>query len=129
MSTTSPAASRTSEFFRLLDAKDAAEMQARASDDVQAADELTRRWLRGREGLEAYLRDNLPHLTDIHSTIDDVAVRAWGDIEVVTCLLHQSYVFDGRRSEVEAPTTMIWHRHGDAWKLVLFHSIPLSTAP
>ncbi len=44
-------------------------------------------------------------------------------------MLHQSYVFDGTPVQIVAPTTMIWHRQGDAWKLVPFHSIPLATAP
>jgi hypothetical protein len=129
MSATGPAVSRTSEFLRLLDAKDAAGMRARTSDDVQSADELTRRWLRGRSALEAYLSDNLPHLTDIRSTIDHVGVRAWGDIQVEICMLHQSYIFDGARVQIVAPTSAIWHRQGDAWKLVPLHSIALSTAP
>ncbi len=79
---------------RLLDAKDEAALPARTTDGLQSADEITRRWLRGRSALRAYLRDNLPHLTDLHSTIDDVAVRPWGDIDgrdlrATTELLHR----------------------------------------
>jgi ketosteroid isomerase-like protein len=110
MATESSTATRTSEFFRLLDAKDVAALRATFADDPQGTDEMTRGWLRGRPALEAYFTDNLPHMTDIHSTLDDVAVRAWGDVEV-------------------APTTLLWRREGDAWKLALVHSIPLSTAP
>ena len=126
MSTNQSAAGRTGEFFRLLDAKDEAALLALWSDDPQGVDEINRGWMRGRPAMEAYLRDNLPHLTEIHSRIDDVAERAYGDIEVTTCMLHQSYVFDGTAIVIEAPTTVIWHREGVTWKVVLLHSIPLS---
>jgi hypothetical protein len=118
---------RTAEFLRLLDAKDEAGMRAVWADDAQGTDEITRGWMRGRPAVEAYFHDNLPRMTDIHSTIDDVDVRAWGDVEIETCMLRQSYVFDGTRFEIEAPTTTIWHREGDTWKLALIHTIPLST--
>lgn len=128
MSTNVSTATRTSEFYRLVDAKDEAGLRAILADDTQAADEITRGWLRGRPAMEAYLRDVLPHMTEIHTTIDDVGVRAWGDVEVETCMLRQTYVFDGKRSAIEAPTTMIWRREGEAWRLALAHSIPLSAA-
>ena len=122
------ATTRTAGLFRLLDAKDEAGLRALWADDAQATDEITHGWVRGQAALDAYFRDNLPRITDIHSTIDDVAVRAWGDVEVETCVLRQSYVFDGARVEIEAPTTTIWRREGDTWRLAVMHSIPLSAA-
>ena len=62
------AARRTSEFFRLLDAKDEAGLRAQWVDAPQATDEITRGWLRGRIPLEDYFQDSLPHLSDIHSS-------------------------------------------------------------
>jgi Calcium/calmodulin dependent protein kinase II Association. len=120
------AATRTAEFFRLLDAKDEAGLRAQWVDDPQAIDEITRGWLRGRIALEDYFQANLPHLSDIHSTIDALDVRTWGDVEVQTYVLRQTYVFDGTRTQIVAPTTMIWHRVGGSWKVAVFHSIPLS---
>jgi ketosteroid isomerase-like protein len=122
------ATTRTAGLFRLLDAKDEAGLRALWADDAQATDEITRGWIRGHAALDAYFRDNLPRITDIHSTIDDVAVRSWGDVEVETCVLRQSYVFDGARVEIEAPTTTTWRREGDTWRLAVMHSIPLSAA-
>jgi hypothetical protein len=122
-------ATRTAKLFRLLDTKDEAGLRAVWTDDAQATDEITRGWVRGRPALDAYIRDNLPRMTEIHSTIGDVVVRQWGDLEVETCLLRQSYVIDGANCTIEAPTTMIWRREGGTWKLALMHSIPLSTAP
>jgi hypothetical protein len=119
---------RTSEFFRLLDAKDEAGLRAQWVDDPQATDEITRGWLRGRIPLEDYFHDNFPHLADIHSSIDGLDVRTWGDVEVQTYVLRQTYVFDGTPTQIVAPTTMIWHRVAGRWKVALFHSIPLSAA-
>jgi hypothetical protein len=44
---------------------------------------------------EAYFTDNLPHLSEIHSRIEQPEVRRWGDVEVETFLLHQGYVCEG----------------------------------
>jgi len=121
-------ATRTGELFRLLDAKDEAGLRALWADDAQATDEVTRGWIREHAALDAYFRDNLPRITDIHSIIEDISVRAFGDVEVETCLLRQSYVFDGAKVKIEAPTTTIWHREGNGWKLALMHSVPLATA-
>ncbi len=128
MTTMDFVATRASELFRSLDAKDEAALRAMWSDDPQGADEMTRGWLRGRPALEAYITDNLPRMEDIHSTIEDVAVRRWGDVEIETMILRQSYVFDGTRCDIEAPTTLIWSREGGTWRLALVHSIPLPPA-
>ena len=119
---------RASGLFRALDARDEAALRALWSEDPQGTDEMTRGWLRGRPALEAYFADNLPRMEEIHSTIDDVAVRHWGDVEVETFVLHQHYVYDGTRYDIKAPTTMVWRREGEAWKLALVHSIPLPPA-
>ena len=119
------AARRTSEFLRLLDAKDEAGLRAQWVDAPQATDEISRGWLRGRIPLEDYFQDNLPHLSDIHSTVDTLDVRTWGDVEIQTYVLRQTYVFDGTPTLIVAPTTMIWRRVAGSWKVALFHSIPL----
>lgn len=129
MATNLSTATQTAELFRLLDAKDEAGLRAVWADDAQATDEITRGWIRGQGALDAYMRDNLPRMTDIHSTIDDVVVHALGDVVIETCLLRQSYVIDDANCTIEAPTTMVWRREGDTWKLALMHSIPLSTTP
>ena len=129
MPATELATTRAIELFRALDARDEASLRAMWSDDPQATDEVTRGWVRGRPALETYLADNLPRMTDIHSTIDDIAVRRWGDVEVETMMLRQTYVYDGVRVDIEAPTTLIWRREGGAWTLALVHSIPLPSVP
>jgi hypothetical protein len=129
MVTNASTATRTSEFFRLLDAKDEEALHAIWAADPQVADEITRGWLRGQGALDEYMRDNLPRMTGIRSTVEEVDVRQWGDTEVETLVLRQSYVFEGASCTIEAPTTIIWRREGHSWKVALVHSIPLSTAP
>ena len=119
---------RAEDFFRRLDAKDEAFLRATLADDTQGTDEISRGWLRGRAAMEAYFTDNLPRLSEIHSTVDQPEVRRWGDVEVETFVLRQSYIYDGTRYEIEAPTTLIWRREGETWKLALEHSIPLPPA-
>lgn len=116
---------RATEFFQWLDAKDETALRAVIAEDAQGVDELTRGWMRGHSALERYFMDNLPAMAEIHSRLDDLDARRWGDLEVETFMLRQSYVFEGTRYEIEAPTTMIWRLGGDRPKLVLVHSIPL----
>jgi ketosteroid isomerase-like protein len=123
-----PEPTRASAFFRSLDAKDERALRAAFADDSQGVDELTGGWMRGRAALEAYFTDALPRLSEIHSTLEQAEERRWGDVEVETFVLHQSYVFDGTPSQIEAPTTVIWRREDDVWKIALFHSIPLPPA-
>jgi len=55
-------------------------------------------------------------------------VRRWDEVEVETFLLRQSYMYEGTAVQIEAPTTVMWRREGDAWKIALFHSVPLPAA-
>ena len=73
----------------------------------------------------ACIADTFPRITEIHSRIDEVDVCRWGDVEVETFVPSQGYIYDGTRYEIEAPTTMIWCREGEPWRLALEHSIPL----
>jgi len=125
MAMTELSAIRAAEFFRLVDAKDVDAIQALMSDDAQGIDEIARRWIRGRSAFDAYWAENLPRLMEVRSSVDDAEVRRWGDVEVETFTLHQSYLFDGTRYQIEAPATMIWRRQGDAWRIALIHTVPL----
>lgn len=120
---------RAEDFFRHLDAKDDGFLRATFAEDSQVTDEISRGWLRGRAALEEYFAENLPRITEIHSRIDEAEERRWGDLVVETFVLRQSYIYDGTRSDIEAPTTMIWRRENGTWKLTLMHSIPLPPAP
>jgi ketosteroid isomerase-like protein len=117
---------KVGEFFRLVDAKDFDALSRMASDDVQAVDELSRRWMRGRGALQDYFKQFGPQLSDIHSTLTHMHQAVWGDSGVATCWLEQDYMYQGKKQHVSAPTTAVFRRSGSDWKLALFHSIPLS---
>ena len=72
------------DFLRLLDGMDFDAMGRATTEDVQGVDELSRRWMRGRGGLQDYFRQFGPQLSDIHSTLSDMRETVWGDVGVVT---------------------------------------------
>ena len=49
----------------------------------------------------------------------------WGDSGMLTCIVEQTYTLEGRQQHVAAPTSVVLRREGEAWRIVLFHSIPL----
>jgi ketosteroid isomerase-like protein len=89
-------------------------------------DEVTRGWVRARAAIETYFHDLLPAISDIHSTVTDLEAWSRGDVEVETCMVHQTGGFGGKNVELDAPTTTIWRREGDTWKLALIHTVPPS---
>jgi ketosteroid isomerase-like protein len=114
-----------SEFVSALDAMDVDRMMAATVEDAQGVDEISRRWLRGRSELDAYLRQLMGSVSNIRTELRDVHEQIAGDTGVFTCWLDQDYTIDGNPQHVSAPTTVVFRREGGAWKLALFHSIPL----
>ena len=115
----------TREFFDALDRKNAEAIIRSGAKDVQAVDEISRRWLRGIDALGSYVRQTMTSVDDITSTITDVRETAQGDIGFVTCWLEQDYTLKGKRTHVSAPTTLAFRREGDGWKIVLIHTVPI----
>jgi ketosteroid isomerase-like protein len=117
--------SETRRLFDALDRKDVEALSQSLAREVQQVDEIARRWMRGADALEAYFRAMMPMVNDIHSTISDVHETVQGDIGFVTCWLEQDYTFEGKPTHVSAPTTLAFRRDGDAWKILLIHTVPL----
>jgi ketosteroid isomerase-like protein len=113
------------DFFAALDALDADRMKQMLTGDVQSVDEISRRWLRGRGDVDNYLRELITAVSDVGTQLRDAEERIWGETGVLTCWIDQDYTMNGTPQHISAPTTMILRRDGGAWKLVLFHSIPL----
>ena len=113
------------DFFAALDALDADRMKEMLSGDVQSVDEVSRRWLRGRGDVDNYLREVIPAVSDVGTRLLDAEERIWGETGVLTCWIDQDYTMNGTPQHISAPTTLIFRREGGAWKLVLWHSIPL----
>jgi ketosteroid isomerase-like protein len=111
--------------FEALDRGDTAGVVGFLSDDAQGVDEISRRWLRGREEVESYLSAMMGAVTDIRSGLRDVHERIWGDTGLVTGWIDQTHTLHGKAGGVSAPTTMLFRREGGDWKIALFHSVPL----
>jgi ketosteroid isomerase-like protein len=113
------------DFFAAPDALDADRMKQMLTEDVQSVDEGSRRWLRGRGDVDNYLRELMPAVSDVETQLRDAEERIWGETGVLTCWIDQDYTMNGPPQHISAPTTLILRRDGNAWKLVLWHSIPL----
>jgi ketosteroid isomerase-like protein len=113
------------DFFAALDALDADRMMEMLSGDVQSVDEISRRWLRGRGDVDDYLREVITAVSDVGTQLRDAEERIWGETGVLTCWIDQDYTMNGTPQHISAPTTLILRRDGGAWKLVLWHSIPV----
>jgi ketosteroid isomerase-like protein len=112
-------------FVAALDAMDLDRMMESALDDAQGIDEISRRWIRGREELDGYLRGLMGAVSNVRTELRDVEERMWGDTGMVTCWLEQDYELEGSSQHVSAPTTIVMRRQDGEWKLALFHSAPL----
>ncbi len=118
-----------SKFVSALDSMDVDGMMEATTQDAQGVDEISRRWLRGRDEVDAYLRQLTGAVSDIRTELRDVHEQVWGDTGVLTCWLDQDYTMDGTAQHISAPTTIVFHREGGEWRLALFHSIPLPEQP
>ena len=114
------------EIFDGLKRKDLEAAMRITDDEVQGVDEISRKWLRGRDELAEYLRGLMPMVEDVDTELHDVRETVFGDAGVFTCWLEQDYKLEGNNQHVSAPTTVLFRRREDGWKMVLFHSIPLS---
>jgi ketosteroid isomerase-like protein len=113
------------DLIKAMEAKDLERMLALTDGDAQGVDEISRRWIRGAE-FEAYLRQMVGMVSDVHTTLSDVTERVWDDTGVLTCWLEQRYVFEGSEQQISAPTTIVFRRSDGEWKAALFHSVPLA---
>jgi len=113
------------EFVSALDSLDVDRMMERVAENAQGVDEISRRWIRGKAEVDAYLRQLAGSVGDVRTELKEVNETVWGETGILTCWLEQSYSMDGQAQQVTAPTTMVFHREGGDWKLSLFHSVPL----
>lgn len=114
------------ELFEALNAREPERVFRIMDADPQSVDENSRRWLRGRDELEGYIRQMFEMVTDVDTTLRDFTEQIWDDTGVLTCWLEQRYTLDGSKQQISAPTTMIFRRRNGEWKLALFHSVPLT---
>jgi ketosteroid isomerase-like protein len=113
------------EYVSALDSMDVDRMMEATAEDAEGVDEISRRWLRGRDELEAYLRQLVGAVSDVRTELRDAHERIWDGCGLLTCWLDQDYTIDGNPQHVSAPTTIVLRRERGEWKVALFHSIPL----
>jgi ketosteroid isomerase-like protein len=110
--------------FELLDAMDLNSISELLADDAQGIDEISQKWMRGRQTLSDYFDQLKGTVSDVRSRLSDLNAVEWGDVGVVTCLLNQTYTMDGQEENVSAPTSMVFRRDGETWKIALIHTVP-----
>jgi ketosteroid isomerase-like protein len=115
----------TRQMFDALERKDVGALIPTLAKDVQSVDEVSRRWLRGIDEVGAYLEQLVKVVDDVHTTISDVHETVRGETGLMTCWGEQDYTLEGKPTHVSAPTTLVFQRESEAWKILLFHSIPL----
>lgn len=111
--------------LRDFDRMDLAAIKGRFTADVMGIDEISRAWIRDQEGMDAYFRGLEGHVTDIATTLFDLAEQISGNSAIVTGWLEQDYKMQGEQVHVSAPFTVALRLDGDAWKVALVHAIPL----
>jgi ketosteroid isomerase-like protein len=117
--------SETKRILRLLDAMEVDALGAMLTDDAQSVDEITRGWTRGRAAIDAYLDQLRGTVSDIQSHARDLHATGWGDTGIVTFVLEQTYMLNGTQQALQAPTSIVFRRIRDAWRVALIHTVPL----
>jgi ketosteroid isomerase-like protein len=115
----------TEGLFDSLDRKDTDAIIRVFAKDAQGIDEISRRWMRGIDDFGAYIRQTMDVVEGIHTAITDIHETVRGDTGLMTCWIEQDYTLKGSKRHVSAPTTLAFRRENGAWKIVLFHSLPL----
>jgi uncharacterized protein (TIGR02246 family) len=115
----------TEAMFKAVDRKDADAVMELFSGDAQIVDEISRRWIRGRDDVADYLRQTMKVVDGIHTTVKDIHESILQDFGLITCWIDQDYTLKGVQTHVSAPTTIAFRPEDGHWKVLLFHSIPL----
>jgi ketosteroid isomerase-like protein len=116
---------QTRGILRLLDAMDLDALSGALTDDAQGVDEISRSWTRGRDALNSYFKQLEGTVSDVHSEIADFHERIWSDVGLVTFVLEQTYRIEDQAHKISAPTSMLYRREGEGWKLAMVHSVPI----
>jgi len=112
--------------FKELDVLDFKSIFSKLADDVETVDEISQTWSRGRAAVEKTFESIAEAVSNIKSEVSDFNVVSAGDAAVVTCVLHQSYDYQGQSVSIVAPTTSVFRNENGTWKFVLIHSLPVA---
>jgi len=112
-------------FLERLDAMDIESLGSTLTEDAQSVDEITRGWTRGRAAIEAYLSQLKDTVSHVHSEMKDPQESDWGDVGLITFVLEQTYTMEGQQQSISAPTSILFRRENDDWKIALIHTVPI----
>lgn len=110
--------------YAAVDRADADGLLALCADDVEMADEVGRRWLRGRVAVAEQVRRELAEIPGITSEVRDLEAREIGEVAIVTYAVTQRYRDAGRAVVVDGPGTVVLRRVHGAWRIALIQSTP-----
>ena len=111
--------------FVAFERGDTEALMASVASDAQGVDEISRKWLRGSDEMQNYLRGLVSMVTEMKTVVTDGNETIEGDTGLLTCWIDQDYTVEGSSQHISAPTTVIFKREAGAWRFSLFHSIPL----
>jgi ketosteroid isomerase-like protein len=114
--------------FKAVDNADLKAIFDMMADDIEQVDELTKKWSRGKANVVAAMTPLFSIVNSIESVLSDFHATVSNDIAVVTCMLDQIYVLEGKVTTIVAPTTCVLRRDTATWKFILIHSLPFSDA-
>lgn len=113
-------------FFRHFDRLEFEDIEAMFAEDGQGVDEISKGWIRGRSSMTDYFAQLVEMgVSDIHSALSDFETKQWDDVALTTLMFDQTYRVGGDMVSITAPTSMLFRRIDDAWKLQLVHAVAL----
>ncbi len=120
--------SRVLEAFQAIDREDLQAFFDMLADDMSHVDEICKQWLRGKAAVVAALSPLFSIIQSVKSALSDFHVTTTNDLAVVTCMLNQSYIIEGKSTTIVAPTTCVLRRENGVWKFALMHTLPFCDA-
>jgi uncharacterized protein (TIGR02246 family) len=116
------------EMMAAFDKKDFTKVISMFTEDAQGVDELTRKWMRGRDAVNSYFSQFGPMMSDLKSVFSDVHEVFFSDAGVVTCWMEQDYKIAGEATHFSGPMTLVLGKEGGAWRIALVHAVPMPPA-
>ena len=114
------------QMFQSLDDLDAPNVVKWFAHDIQMVEEISGKWTRGKNHAEKAFTDSLQVVSDIHSKISEFYTVMTDETALLTCLLTQTYIYQGNPVSLVAPTPVAFRRENGEWKIILLHSLPLA---
>jgi len=114
------------DLFFALDRRDADAILALMSPHIVMVDEISRRWLRGKDAVAGQIKAVLSAADSVQSRLSDLQIQPLEPQAVlVTAWLDQTYILNGDEQTITAPLSACLQADGDTWLVSSLHAIPL----